>query len=128
LRGCVKDNVILPLHLLLLLFVKVARRSSTLVQELQSDYINENRTADELAGKRQAVLAALKAHDSNVQPAARSLGSPSRYVQAQLDKYIERVYVSALPRLGRRQLLNTAQIEAAAAVDSSSCQQHRQQL
>jgi transposase len=105
----------LPVQLLLLLFVKVARRSSTLVQNLRRDNMSKKRTAAELEGKRQAALAALKAHKYNVQLAAQALGYTTRYVQTQLDKYKERGSVSALPRSGRPKLLSTAQIEAAAA-------------
>ena len=106
--------VTLSVQLLLLLFFWVARHSSKLAQKLHIDKMAKRRTAAELEIKRQTTLAALKAKKWNVAAAARALGYPTRYVQAQLNKYNERGSVSALPRSGRPKALNAVQVEAVA--------------
>jgi hypothetical protein len=107
--------VTLPVQLLLLLYFRVARHSSTIAQELHIDKMAKRRTAAELEIKRQTTLAALKAKKFNVAAVARALGYTTRYIKAQIVKYKKRNSVSALPRSGRPKALNAAQVEAAAA-------------
>jgi transcriptional regulator with GAF, ATPase, and Fis domain len=73
--------VTLPVQLLLLLYFRVARHSSTIAQELHIDKMAKRRTAAEHEIKRQTTLAALKAKKFNVAAVARALGYTTRYIK-----------------------------------------------
>jgi hypothetical protein len=75
----------------------------------------KKRTKVSYEARRQAALAALKAHKYDVVRAVKATGYLRRYVEAQLKKYKDRKDVSQLPRSGRPKRLSAAQIEAAAA-------------